>query len=90
MAYIQIPNLTPAIALSGSEQLEVVQAGTSVRTTTSAIANLGQSFFLSGSGSPNGSVAAPVGTLYCRTDGGANSTLYVKESGSGTTGWVAK
>lgn len=40
MASIQIPNLPSAIALNGTEQLEIVQAGTSVRTTTRAIANL--------------------------------------------------
>lgn len=43
-----------------------------------------------GAGSPEGSRAAPVGSLYLRTNGGANTTLYVKESGSGNTGWVAK
>ena len=31
-------------------------------------------------------LAASVGSLYQRLDGGANTTLYVKESG----GWVAK
>jgi hypothetical protein len=41
-------------------------------------------------GTPEGSVTAPVGSLYTRTDGGAGTTLYVKESGSGNTGWVAK
>lgn len=45
---------------------------------------------LSGTGSPLGVVVAPVGTLYLRTDGGAGTTLYVKESGTGTAGWVAK
>lgn len=40
MASIQIPNLGAAIALDGSEQLEAVQAGTSVRVTTSQIAGL--------------------------------------------------
>lgn len=44
----------------------------------------------SGSGSPESAVTAPVGSLYSRTDGGASTTLYVKESGSGNTGWVAK
>ena len=39
---IQIPNLGVAIALNGQEQVEVVQAGTSRRTTTQAIANLAQ------------------------------------------------
>jgi len=42
-----------------------------------------------GSGSPEGSVTANVGSLYLRTDGGANTTLYVKESGTGNTGWSA-
>lgn len=44
----------------------------------------------SGAGTPEGVVAAPVGSLYTRTDGGAGTTLYVKESGTGNTGWVAK
>lgn len=44
----------------------------------------------SGSGSPEGVVAARIGSLYLRTDGGAATTLYVKESGTGMTGWVAK
>lgn len=37
---IQIPNLPVAIALSGTEQVEIVQAGASKRTTTQNIANL--------------------------------------------------
>lgn len=36
---IQIPNLPVAISLNGSEQVEIVQAGVSSRTTTGAIAN---------------------------------------------------
>jgi hypothetical protein len=43
-----------------------------------------------GSGSPENVVLAPVGSLYSRTDGGAGTALYVKESGTGNTGWVAK
>jgi hypothetical protein len=43
-----------------------------------------------GAGSPEGVLTAPVGSLYTRTDGGASTTLYVKESGTGNTGWVAK
>lgn len=45
---------------------------------------------LTGTGDPNGLVAGKVGSLYLRVDGGAGSTLYVKESGSGNTGWVSK
>jgi hypothetical protein len=45
----------------------------------------------SGAGSPNGVVTGSPGDLYTNTSGGANTTLYVKESGAATnTGWVAK
>lgn len=40
MANIQIPNLTPATALTGAEQLEIVQSGQSRRTTALTIAAL--------------------------------------------------
>lgn len=43
-----------------------------------------------GTGSPEGTFAAPVGSWYIRTDGGPGTTLYVKETGTGNTGWVAK
>lgn len=43
-----------------------------------------------GFGSPLNVIQAKVGSLYQRLDGGANTTLYVKESGTGATGWVAK
>lgn len=43
----------------------------------------------SGTGSPEGAVTAPVGSIYSRTDGGTNTTIYRKESGTGNTGWVA-
>lgn len=40
MSNIQIPNLPLAVSLNGTEQIEIVQSGTSKRTTSSAIANL--------------------------------------------------
>lgn len=43
-----------------------------------------------GSGSPENAIAANMGSLYLRTDGGSGTTLYAKESGTGKTGWVAK
>ena len=43
-----------------------------------------------GNGTPEGVVEAPIGAIYQRLDGGASTTLYVKESGTGKTGWVAK
>lgn len=50
----------------------------------------GGPIWTSGSGTPEGVVTAPVGSMFTRTDGGAGTTLYVKESGAGNTGWVAK
>jgi|GEM_PF-4376264 len=43
-----------------------------------------------GTGTPEGVITASVGTLYLRTNGGASTTLYVKEAGIGNTGWIAK
>jgi hypothetical protein len=44
-----------------------------------------------GTGSPETVVIGSIGNLWLRTDGGANTTLYIKESGTQTnTGWVAK
>lgn len=45
---------------------------------------------LSGSGTPEGAVTANVGSIYMRTNGGAGTSIYVKESGTGNTGWVGK
>jgi hypothetical protein len=45
---------------------------------------------LRGVGDPEGVITAPVGTLFSRLDGGAGTSLYVKESGTGNTGWDAK
>lgn len=42
----------------------------------------------SGSGSPEGVVTAEPFNLYVDTAGGAGTVLYVKQSGSGNTGWI--
>lgn len=39
-------------------------------------------------GSPEGVIAAPPGAAAWNIQGGASTTLYVKESGTGDTGWV--
>jgi len=44
----------------------------------------------SGAGSPEGVVTAPIGSLYSNTTGSTSTTLYVKTSGTGNTGWTAK
>jgi hypothetical protein len=42
---------------------------------------------LTGTGDPESVHTAVVGSLFLRTDGGSATTLYVKETGSGNTGW---
>ena len=61
-------------------------------TVTAATVNLNVTnvSLRAGSGSPEGAVTGAVGSLWVRTDGGTSTTLYVKETGSGNTGWVAK
>jgi hypothetical protein len=53
-------------------------------------ASIGGVGYFVGAGSPEGVVTAPVGSEYSRTDGGAGTCKYVKESGSSNTGWVGK
>lgn len=48
------------------------------------------SMMWSGMGSPEGVVDSPIGGFYLRMDGGAGTTLYIKESGTAKTGWVGK
>jgi hypothetical protein len=45
---------------------------------------------LGASGTPEGTYAAGVGTIFINKTGSASTTLFLKESGSGNTGWVAK
>lgn len=51
---------------------------------------VGLANWITGFGSPNGVVTAPTGSVYTNLTGGSLSTFYVKESGSGNTGWIAK
>lgn len=72
------------------------QAADVLRTQDEFVADLGMRIgsatgprWRTGTGSPEGVMTAPVGSLYSRTDGGAGTSLYVKESGTGSTGWRA-
>lgn len=71
--------------LVSADDLTVADDATITDTLT-----IGAVTIRAGTGTPEGAVTAPVGSLYLRTDGGANTTLYVKESGAGNTGWIAK
>lgn len=63
---------------------------TDIRFGIGASAGTKVCFIKHGTGTPEASVTAQVGSLYMRLDGGADTTLYVKESGTGNTGWIAK
>lgn len=58
-------------------------------TTPYSIAAAGCSAFI-GSGTPESAIGAAIGSTFRRTDGGAATSFYVKESGTGDTGWVGK
>ena len=47
----------------------------------------GNAYFV-GTGTPQGVVVAGIGTLYVQTDGAAGTSLWVKEAGTGATGWT--
>jgi len=62
---------------------------------TDNLAQVDQSFYPvhyegSGAGTPEGAVVAGVGAAWYRNNGGSSTTLYIKESGTSDTGWVAK
>lgn len=44
-------------------------------------------YMFGGNNTPEGAIAAPVGSVFLRTNGGTSTTLYVKQSGTGNTGW---
>lgn len=71
------------LSLSGGQMTGPIGIGDTA-TGFSAVVQI-----LKGSGSPEGVITAPVGSLYVNTSGGAGSTLFIKESGTSSTGWSA-
>jgi hypothetical protein len=86
--------------ISGSIDIQSVNSGTgpivransvqSASVTTSTFVQTNGPTWTASTGSPEGAVTAPIGSIYSRTNGGASTSFYVKESGTGNTGWVAK
>ena len=74
------------VSPNGSSYVEAIK----LDKTTGALTVVGGAVIMAGTGSPEYVKAAPVGSIFLRTDGGTSTTLYVKQSGSGNTGWVAK
>jgi len=73
-----------------AQNVTVTSGNLVIGTAGKGISLPGGITWTSGAGSPEGVVTAPVGSLYSRSDGGAGTSLYVKESGSSNTGWVGK
>jgi hypothetical protein len=57
-------------------------------TTNPAVSYVQESSVLAGYGTPEGVYAAPIGFLYQQLDGANGATLWKKNTGTGTTGWV--
>jgi hypothetical protein len=77
---------TTSLAINGRH---VIGIDLSAASTATPI-KLAGAAILTGAGSPAGVVSCSTRCLFLRTDGGPNTTLYVNETGGGTTGWVAK
>jgi len=97
-------NITSRTATEKSNGLEISGAGAfrpvvtdnqfindpaTLPASSSGVIGISTRIF-SGAGSPEGKISAPVGSLYTRVDGGRTTAFYVKESGTGATGWIAK
>jgi hypothetical protein len=79
------PSGTTSNGLVVQSGVIIVGSGTHIRFGSSSGVLIS-----SGTNTPEGAVTAPVGSLWLRSNGAAVTTLYVKESGSTNTGWVAK
>lgn len=66
-----------AVAMQGTSFLSKVYLGT------------GACLMQTGAGTPEGAVTGNICDFYLRTNGSAGTILYIKESGTGNTGWVA-
>ena len=86
-----VPTFNGSLAITGALTSQslittgsvTVGASSAFSFTTSNVA------WLSGTGSPEGVTSGVIGSLYSRTDGGVNTSLYIKQSGTGNTGWAA-
>jgi hypothetical protein len=80
-------NITP-VGLSQTQTL--TNKTLDAPTITGALSLPGGVLIITGTGDPESVIAAPVGSTFHRTDDGATSSFYVKESGGGDTGWAGK
>jgi hypothetical protein len=84
-----LPGMCVVVSEGTSNKDSVWQLTTNASITLGSTALVFFPIHMQGTGSPESAVTAPVGATFRRTDGSTGTTLYVKESGTGATGWVA-
>jgi hypothetical protein len=91
LTYAEVRSMRDGLA-SYAQSLSVGEVGTMLGQTFNSVGpmKLQGVKIQAGTGSPEGSLTAPIGSMYLRKDGGASTTLYIKTSGTGNTGWTAK
>lgn len=82
-------SIVEAIRIKESDVL-VQAANLVIGTAGKGIDMNGGPKVLFGTGTPEAAVTAAIGSTFMRSDGGAGTSFYVKESGAGNTGWVGK
>lgn len=90
-------NSEGALVLTGDDVIVTgtfsVQGGIGVEGDVSAAGSLfvsASAKIRAGNGSPESAVTGNVGDMWLRLDGSTSTTLYIKTSGTGNTGWTAK
>ena len=74
----------------GTNRMEINSSGEIIIYSDLVIDDANDIRIITGSGTPESAVIAGVGSTFHRIDGGASTSFYVKESGTGNTGWIAK
>lgn len=82
-------DLTQLSGFGGASDRAIATSVTS-RSDFGKISIQGNPTISSGTGSPEGAITATPGSIYLNNNGGANTSVFFKESGTGATGWVAK
>ena len=92
LSYISVTGTDPTkVGLTGDDTISGVKTFTGtviLPASTTSIGTVSGPRDMSGSGSPEGVVSAPVSSTWRRTDGEPGTCFYVKEVGTGNTGWV--
>jgi hypothetical protein len=74
----------------GQSLLKAGTVNTQIQAPTLALGNQSAVNITVSPGSPEGTFSAAPGSIYQRTDGGAGTSFYVKQTGTGNIGWAAK